>query len=624
MPSSPNCSDRLPTNNRTPDIFSSSLPFLTSPVAAEIFNDYTMKSLLGLNKYLLRYKGRLTLGLLFCVCFNWLGIYPARFIGEAIDALNKSYTVDTLIRYAGLIVLFAASSGLFLFLVRQTIIVVSRLIEYDMKNDFYGHLQTLSLGYFKQMSTGDLMSRATNDMSNVRNYFGPGIMYSVNTLFRFVFALSAMLAISPTLTLYALIPAPILSYSVYKLGQLIHERSQKLQAKYADLTTKIQENLSGIRVVKAYTREDSEIAGFQKLNLQYYVQNLSLAKLQSFFYPLMFTLIGISITTVVWIGGYEIVHKDITVGQLAQFLIYIGMLIWPMISIGWVTNILQRAAASQERLDEILRAVPEIIDNAQTDYSITTIDGDVEFQHVSYAYKGNLNRKVLQDVSFRVPKHTRFAIVGLTGAGKSTIVNLIPRLFDPVEGHVLIDGKDARTIPIDVLRRHIGFVQQDMFLFSDSIASNIAFGVETATHAEIESAAKAASIYNDIQTFPHQFETMLGERGITLSGGQKQRACLARAIIRSPKILILDDSLSAIDTKTEDEILRYLNEQMKACTTILISHRISTVRYADHIIVVDDGRIVESGTHDLLVSQNGLYADMHRKQLLEQELSEIK
>lgn len=583
-----------------------------------------MKSLSSLNKYLYRYRARLWGGLVWVIATNFCSTYAPKFVGDAIDKMKGNFSLDAVLFDAAGIVLFSALAGFFLFLVRQTIIVVSRLIEYDLKNDFYTHLQTLPLAYFKANSTGDLMSRATNDMGNVRNYLGPGIMYSLNTFFRFLFVITAMVVISPTLTLYALLPAPILSYSVYRLGKLIHERSQKLQEKYAELTSKVQENLSGIRIVKAYTREASEIETFRKKSVEYYAQNMTLVRVQALFFPLMSGLIGISIMLVVWIGGRQVIREEMTVGQIAQFLIYVATLVWPMIAIGWVTNIFQRAAASQTRLDAILNLKPDIADSSETDHNLAEVRGGIEFRNVSFAYSSNPAQPVLQNVSLKIPQGTRLAIVGATGSGKSTFVNLIARLFDVTGGEILIDGVPIKKVPLAVLRKSIGFVPQDGFLFSDTLRNNIAFGVQTASDAEIEAAAKHAAIYDDITGFPAQFETMIGERGITLSGGQKQRTAIARALIRNPKILVLDDSLSAVDTKTEDEILSALESLMEGRTSILISHRISTVKQADKIIVLEGGRVVEEGTHAELIERDGHYADLYRKQLLEDELSELQ
>lgn len=580
-----------------------------------------MKSLLRLNPYLWRYRRELLAGLVCILLTNFFMMSAPKFVGRAIDTMNGNFTSSDVLHYVLLALLCSALSGVFMFLVRQFIIVASRKIEYDLKNDFYAHLQRLSPQFFRQSNTGDLMSRATNDLNAVRNYLGPGIMYSLNTLFRLIFALSAMLTVSPMLTLFALLPAPVLSYLVYRMGKAIHEQSQTLQAKYGELSTKVQENLAGIRVVKAYAREESDTAAFAALNREYYDQNLKLARLQALFYPSMSALLGLSVMLILWIGGQYVIHGQMTLGDIAQFLVYMTSLAWPLISIGWVTNILQRAAAAQLRLDEVMLTQPDITDQASNEP--VSIEGEIEFRQVSFAYPTQPERLVLKNLSFKIPKGCRFAIVGATGSGKSTLVNLLPRLIEPIRGEILIDGRPIQTLPLRSLRRAIGFVPQDHFLFSDTIRHNIAFGVPHASLDEIRKAAWVAAIDEEIERFPAGYDTLIGERGITLSGGQKQRLSIARALLSQPKILILDDSLCAVDTHTEDTILNRLQAATAAMTVILISHRISTVQHADHIVVLDNGELVESGTHDELLAKDGLYASLYRKQLLEEELSTL-
>jgi len=582
-----------------------------------------MKSLLKLNKYLLKYKSRLLLGFLFVILNNFFLVLTPKYIGQAIDILKSSKISNEIYHFIGFAVGSAIVSGVFMLLVRRTIIITSRRIEFDIKNDFYAHLQKLSLSFFKQRSTGDLMARASNDLSAVRNYFGPAIMYSINTVFRLVFILSAMIIISPSLTLFALLPAPVLSYSVYKIGQLVHKQTKILQKYYGDLTTRVQENLSGIRVVKSYTREEHEQIRFSKFNEAYYKQNLKLARLQGLFYTATTGLLGLSILIVLWSGGYKVIESEITLGDIAQFLIYIGMLSWPLVSIGWITNMVQRAAAANKRLEEIFNTQPEIVDSNEVNHNIKDLSGHVKFNNVSFAYAQNSEFPVLKNISFELTPGIKLAIVGATGSGKSTLVNLLPRLIDVTGGEILFDGTPINKVPLNTLRNAIGFVPQDYFLFSDTIRENIGFGLPNYTEEDIERAAKQAMIYNDIMDFPNKMESMLGERGITLSGGQKQRTSIARALIRKPKILVLDDSLSAVDTKTESLFLKNLGEFSDQMTVILISHRISSVKDFDKILVLDHGEIVEHGTHQELLDQNAIYAELYEKQLLEEELTAI-
>jgi len=574
-----------------------------------------------------RYRRTLFLGFLAVVASNAFAVFQPLFIGFAVDKIKvgiETHLIDSagLLRYAGLIVAFTLIAGFFTFLTRQTIIVVSRHIEYDLRNDFLAHIQKLSYSYFQNTPTGELMAHATNDIGAVRNSLGPGIMYPTDTIMTFVMVLGMMLYKDWQLTLLALIPLPFVSYAVYRLGKIVHHKFEDRQQQYALLTTRAQENLSGIRVVKSYVREAYEIARFRALSWDYLKKNLVLARVQSIMWPLMFMLIGLSLVITLYFGGLRVIDGVITIGTLTAFFAYLVMLIWPMIAFGWVVNILQQGGASMARLCKIFDTVPEIQDTEETDHSIRQIEGEIEFRNVSFRHPGSSSYS-LQEINLKIGKGMTVAVVGYTGSGKSTLVNLIPRLYDVTEGELLVDGVNIRRIPLEVLRGSIGFVPQETFLFSDKITENIAYGVDDGTLEHVKAAAEISQIAREIEEFPQQYETVVGERGITLSGGQKQRTAIARAVMRNPKILILDDALSSVDTYTEEEILKRLRKVMENRTSIIISHRTSTVKDADLIVVLDNGRIVEQGSHEELVAIGGIYADLYYKQLLEEELEKL-
>ena len=579
-----------------------------------------MKNLLSLKPYLSRYKKNLWSGFLFIILTNLFAVIAPKYIGLAIDTMNRKFELLDVLRSAGLYFLFALLSGYFLFLVRQNIIVASRHIEFDLKNDYYKHLQTLPRRFYNTTSTGELISRGTNDLNAIREFLGPGIMYSLNTFFRLVFALVAMIAISPKLTLFALLPAPLLSYSVYKIGSSMQKRSKSIQESYAAITNLVQENLSGIRVVKSYNRESFEIERFKALNKEYYHKNLSLGKLQALFFAFLTSMTAFSLLPVVWVGGIGVIEKSMTVGGIAEFIVYVSMLSWPIISIGWVTSIIQRAASAQIRLNEVFSIKPDISEKESEETERKNFTGKLSFCNVRFHYPGQENHPVLDNITLDIAAGSRVAIVGATGSGKTTLVNLIPRLYEPAEGAILLDGRDIRSLPLTALRELVGFVPQVNFLFSDTIAHNINWGSHEEDAEAVVEASKIAMLEEDVEDFPQGFETMLGEKGINLSGGQKQRACIARAIAWKPQLLILDDALSAVDTDTEARIFEALLQKLPDTTILLISHRISTVKHCDRIVVLKEGAIVESGTHEELLEQKHLYAELYNQQLLEEEI----
>ena len=575
------------------------------------------KEFARLKKYLSRYKRPLLLGSAFVVLTNVFALLGPWILKFAVDGLKQNITARALLGYAGLLVGVALVEGLFLFLMRRTIISVSRRIEYDLRNDLFAHLQTQDQSFFHRFKTGDLMARATNDLEAVRQVVGPAVMYSINTAVSMLAFIGAMLYIDPKLTSLALLPFPVMALVVYRMAVRLREVYKGIQTQFASITSKVQENLAGMRVVKAYVQEAAEAERFGELNRQYIRKNLKMAKVRGFLWASMAFLVGVGTLIVLGFGGHLVIDGAISLGEFVAFFAYLARLTWPMIALGWVINLVQQGAASMARINRVFETQPEIRDTRLTRADLTEIRGAIEFRNVSFAYNG---APVLKNINLRIASGTTLAIVGRTGAGKTTLINLIPRLIEASAGTVLIDGHDIRTIPLKVLRRSIGYVPQDTFLFSDTIRANIDFGTEGASLAEVERAAEMAQLKEEIESFPKGFDTMLGERGINLSGGQKQRTAIARALLRRPKILILDDALSAVDTYTEEAILQGLRQIMRQRTSIIVSHRISTVKDADQIVVLDAGEIKEQGTHEELLALDGMYADIYRKQLLEEAL----
>jgi ATP-binding cassette, subfamily B, multidrug efflux pump len=585
-----------------------------------MLNSNRWKELIRLKPYLGPHRGRLAAGFLCILLTNFFLLTTPLVMGYAVDRLKESVTREKLAYYGALIIGLAVCEGIFRFFMRRLIIGVSRDIEYAIRNDIFRHLERLPMSFYQKNKTGDLMSRVTNDLSNVRMLFGPGIMYTANTIIVALFAIILMARINWQMTLLALLPLPVVSFSVRHFGRRIHELTEQSQAKLADLSARVQESMAGIRVVKAFVQENHEIAEFEQANQSLVAKNRELIRVQSVFYPSMELMIGFAVVVVIWVGGRQVMQGGISLGDFVAFNVYLGRLTWPMIALGWVVNLLERGRASMQRLNYILDAEPEIKDEPR-EPSEFEIQGAIEFRNLSFAYNGTTT---LQNISLSIPKGKTVAIVGATGSGKSTLVQLIPRLYDAPPNSLFIDGVPIELIPLASLRRSIGFIPQDTFLFGETIRENIAFGVESAVDGDVQRAAEISKINGDVMGFPAKYETVVGERGITLSGGQKQRTAISRAVIRDPRILILDDALSSVDTYTEEQILHELKQVMRNRTSILISHRVSTVKEADEIIVLDRGRIVERGTHAELLDADGYYAELHRRQLLEEELDAIR
>lgn len=567
--------------------------------------------------YFARYKTRLAIGGLCVIGSAGFSLLKPLIIGSAVNELYAGFTRATLIRYGLMLIGAAAVEGLFLYLQRWIVIGVSRQMEYDMRNDFYDHLQSLPLRFYQEQRTGDLMSRATNDLASVRMLIGPGVMHSLTSTLVVAGSFTMMVRIDPMMALASLFSVPIVAGLVKYFGQRIHNRTKAVQDYFGDISARVQENLAGVRVVRAFTREENEVDVFERMNREYVARNRSLIRLTATFYPALHALIGLMFVFVFFLGSRKLVAGTMTLGSFVAFQFYIGRMIWPLIAFGWVINLFQRGMASMKRLHEIW-SVETDVDTAPR--AAVQPRGDLEIRDLTFGYG---DRAVLRDINLHVRPGQTIGIVGRTGSGKSTLLALLTRTFVPPPGTIVIDGRPIEAISLEQLREWIGMVPQETFLFSESIAENIRFGRADASDEEVNAVAEQAGLTTDVAGFPQGLNTIIGERGITLSGGQKQRTAIARALIRDPAILILDDSLSAVDTQTEEKILNALRSIRKGRTVLIVSHRVSSVKDADHIVVLDDGRIVERGTHEALVEKGGYYADLYRRQTIEDELEEI-
>ena len=592
-----------------------------------------MKELAYLNKFFLKYKWQLLPGVIFVILSNFFAVLPAQIIRIAFDLVNDNITVyrlfngfdrqdvileifgSSLLFFGALVITIALIRGMFLFFMRQTIIVTSRRIEYDLKNEIYQQYQNLSLAFYRRNNTGDLMNRVTEDVSRVRMYIGPAIMYTINTTVLFFLIIITMFNVNAKLTIYCIAPLPLLVILIYYVNSIINKKSELIQRRLSSLSSFVQETFSGIRVIKSYVKEDSINKGFAAESIAYQTESMSLVRVQAFFFPIMLFMVGLSTIITIYIGGIQVIEGKITSGNIAEFIVYVNQLTFPVTSLGWVTTLVQRAAASQKRINEFLKIKPDIInDNPNT----LQIKGNIEFKNVSFTYP-DTGIKALINVSFKIKSGEMLAIIGRTGSGKSTIANLLMRMYDVDSGSIEIDGQNIKFINLENFRSQTGFVPQEVFLFSDTIERNIAFGLDELDEEQVKQAAKDAAVYKNIMAFDQQFKTFIGERGITLSGGQKQRVSIARAIIKSPQVLIFDDCLSAVDTKTEEEILNNLGKVMQNKSSVLIAHRVSTIKNADQIIVLDNGEIKENGTHQELLDLKGTYLELYEKQLLEEQ-----